>query len=387
MSKKGNPVVTLESPFRSGDNFTRSKRSTLVTCVPIDYLRMRFPRMVYNAADGRMRKHLSAAFSTKALLEQEDIVQGCIDKFMHRLGSEGDQETGLNMIKEFEMLAFDILGEMAFGESFGNMEAGKPHPWIELITEHIFYITVLDNLRRFTWLEKLGRIVLSKLIGSVRQKHSQYSRDKVFRRLKNKTTRRDFMRHLIDRANDQSISREEMTTHASALIIAGGETLATYLAGVLVHLLQNSLLFAKLQQEVRSRYSNVDKIKAIPAQQLPYPLAVIQEGLGIWAPGSQGFPRLSPGAFVGGDYIPAGTECYTSAWAITHDECYFHASFEFKPERWLDADCTDVKEASQPFSRGPWGCLDKNFAYMEMCLIIAEMKFLSDCELLNNNLE
>ncbi|KAL6862465.1 hypothetical protein ACO1O0_002698 [Amphichorda felina] len=29
----------------------------------------------------------------------------------------------------------------------------------------------------------------------------------------------------------------------------------------------------------------------------------------------------------------------------------------FKPERWLDPNSTDVKEASQPFSMGPRGCL------------------------------
>lgn len=50
---------------------------------------------------------------------------------------------------------------------------------------------------------------------------------------------------------------------------------------------------------------------------------------------------------------------YTSAWTITHDEKYFHDPMKFKPERWIDPACTDVKEASQPFSLGARGCLGR----------------------------
>lgn len=52
---------------------------------------------------------------------------------------------------------------------------------------------------------------------------------------------------------------------------------------------------------------------------------------------------------------------YTSAWTVTHDEKYFHDPMTFKPERWIDPDCTDVKEASQPFSLGARGCLGRKY--------------------------
>ncbi len=73
-----------------------------------------------------MRRLVSAAFSTKSLLEQEDIVSKTIDKFIDRIGEAGHMGTeGINMTKWYEMIAFDILGEMAFGESFGAVESGK----------------------------------------------------------------------------------------------------------------------------------------------------------------------------------------------------------------------------------------------------------------------
>lgn len=73
----------------------------------------------------QMKKSLSAAFSTKALAQQESIVKRCVDGFVQRLGVDGAREKGLNMTKWFEMIAFDILGEMAFGETFHCVENGK----------------------------------------------------------------------------------------------------------------------------------------------------------------------------------------------------------------------------------------------------------------------
>lgn len=53
------------------------------------------------------------------------------------------------------------------------------------------------------------------------------------------------------------------------------------------------------------------------------------------------------------------TELYTSAWTVTHDPANFHKPNDFVPERWIDPDCKDVKEASQPFSLGPRGCIGR----------------------------
>lgn len=149
----------------------------------------------------QMKKSLSAAFSTKALAQQESIVMRCVDGFVQRLGAEGASEKGLNMTKWFEMIAFDILGEMGFGETFhcvengkqaqarkGNLmliwtTQGKPHFWSEMIVQHLFFVTVLDNLRRYPLIAALGRKCLPRLTVSVRDRHSGYSRAKVARQV------------------------------------------------------------------------------------------------------------------------------------------------------------------------------------------------------------
>lgn len=64
----------------------------------------------------------------------------------------------------------------------------------------------------------------------------------------------------------------------------------------------------KLLAEVRGAYSSYDDINGTKAMQLPYMNAVIQETLRIHPPGSQGFPRVSPGAEIDGYWVPKGVK-------------------------------------------------------------------------------
>ncbi|KAL9050599.1 MAG: hypothetical protein Q9206_005030, partial [Seirophora lacunosa] len=128
---------------------------------------------------GRMKKLLSHAFSTKALIEQEDIIQSSINAFIDKIGPESQTPKGLNVGEWYQMVAFDILGDMAFGESFHCVENGKPHFWPELILEHLFFITVVDNLRRYPLFVTLGKWILPKFTVSTRNKHTGYARNQV----------------------------------------------------------------------------------------------------------------------------------------------------------------------------------------------------------------
>lgn len=85
--------------------------------------------------------------------------------------------------------------------------------------------------------------------------------------------------------------------------IAGGETVNTFLSAVTYYLLATPGTYDKLRDEIRGRYKSYDEIDATTAQQLPYLTAVINEGLRIYPPGAQGFPRVSPGAVVDGHYV------------------------------------------------------------------------------------
>ncbi|KAI1483691.1 cytochrome P450 [Daldinia eschscholtzii] len=337
----------------------------------------------------RKKKHLAAAFSAKSLYEQETIVQACLDHFVSKLGplSKESRGKGINIVEWFEMVTFDLLGEMAFGEGFGCIENEEYHSWIELILKNLFEIMAVDNLRRLPLAGSLVEILLPYLLSAARKEHSMYSRDKVKRRLEAETPRQDFLTHIASKVRNGEVSQEEMTAHASTLIVAGGETSATCLAAAVYYLLKTPTALNKLVNEIRSSFSSYESINAKKAMQLPYVRAVIDEALRIHPPGSLGAQRISPGCNIDGYWVPKGAEVYTSSWSISHDPKYFKEPTMFKPERWLDPTYDTVKEASQPFLLGYHSCIGQSFAYLEMTLCLCKLLFRYNMKLIDESLD
>ncbi|KAI0516780.1 putative cytochrome P450 [Xylaria bambusicola] len=336
----------------------------------------------------RKKRNLLAAFSPKALAAQEDIMHRCINAFVSKIGPESQRlPNGINMVEWFNMSSFDLFGEMAFGETFGCIASGKPHFWIDMILEHVREIVLMDNLRRFQILSVFSKWLLPSLLMSIRRKHTQYSRDKVAKRLASTATRQDFFTNIAEKVKSGQVPLEEMTAHASTLIIAGGETTATTLSAAMFYLLKDPRVTKKLTEEIRQRYSSYDEIDAVTAQQLPYLQAVINEALRHHPSGAHGFPRISPGLQVDGHWVPKGSEIYTCTWVASHNPEYFQDPDTFQPERWIDPDSKDVKEASQPFSLGFRACIGRSFAYMQMSLVLSKILFKYDVELVEKDMD
>lgn len=98
-----------------------------------------------------------------------------------------------------------------------------------------------------------------------------------------------------------------VTTDTGSNSIAGGETVASFLAAVTYYLLSTPEAYKRVRDEIRGRYRDISEIDSTSALQLPYLQAVITEGLRIYPPGSQGFPRVTPpeeGIMVNGSYVP-----------------------------------------------------------------------------------
>lgn len=167
----------------------------------------------------RKKKHLSAAFSAKALVAQEDIIQRCVNDFINKIGPASQRSPeGINMVEWFEMSAFDLLGEMAFGDSFDCIAEEKHHFWIDMVLQHVAEMVLMDNLRRFAVLKVFVKWLLPSLVMSVRAKHVQYSRDKVRKRLESESPRKDFFTNIVSKVKTGEVSLEEMTAHASILM-------------------------------------------------------------------------------------------------------------------------------------------------------------------------
>ena len=141
--------------------------------------------------------------------------------------------------------------------------------------------------------------------------------------------------------------------------IAGSETTATSLCGMTYYLSRNPEAYNKLATEVRTAFKTYGEINAKSTEALPYLQAAIWESLRVFPPVPIGMPRISPGDMVDGKFVPKGAVVYISPWAATKSESNFAKPYEYHPERWIDPEWQDNKEAHQPFSLGSRGCLGR----------------------------
>ncbi|KAL8777657.1 MAG: hypothetical protein Q9213_007769, partial [Squamulea squamosa] len=259
----------------------------------------------------RYRRLLSHAFSDRALCEQEPLLQHYIDFLVRRLYEQASNASPIDMVQWFNFTTFDIVGDLALGESFGNLEKARYDGWISVIFAQ-FKLAALAVTFRFFGLDKVLKAMLPRSALEKREQHAETANGKIHRRLAQEedidAQRNDFMTYVRRYNDEKGMSVLEIEATFRALVVAGSETTATALTGILGNLLQTPEAMMELQKEIRTCFSHESEISASKVDSLPYLNAVIEEGLRMCPPVALGMPRLVPEgrSTVSGHPLPAG---------------------------------------------------------------------------------
>ncbi|KAL9082684.1 MAG: hypothetical protein Q9165_008816 [Trypethelium subeluteriae] len=310
-------------------------------------------------AHGQMRKYLSHAFSDRSLSEQEEIITATISKFVDLAGKRGNGKGGWDIAKAYEMMTFDIIGDLAFGEPFGGLEnaTDKTHPWIDIAMGALTQGALADMFKRFPRLSAalmpLFKFKIAKLTKDT-QANEEFAIELVNRRITRKAAaRKDFMTRILEERDPDKVSDLQLAAHASDFVLAGSETTATALSAITYYLLRTPNVMQRLKDEIRAMFLSYNDINAQATQRLPYLRMVV---------------------------------VYTNPVAASLDPMNFTEPELFKPERWL-GHSEDVLDAAQPFSLGPRGCLGRNLGWMELRTTLARLLWRYDLELMNDKLD
>lgn len=312
----------------------------------------------------RHRRLLSHAFSAQALKDQEPLINKYFDLLMTQLSKRADGSP-LDIVQWMNSTTFDILGDLAFDDSFGALASASYHEY-------------MSNM--FKGLKMVGRVVMTAsmfpvvqsaldcaihyipAINKARAKHAQFTVDKVKTRLQSNTARKDFMWFLTRHTDGRGMSQGEIVQNYIVLLVAGSETSATLLSGATWLLLRNPDALRKLAAETRAAFAVEEDICIATCQKLPYLKAVIEESLRWYPPAPGILPRRTDvNTVIDGRVVPPGTSVGVHIWSAHHSSRNFKDADRFVPERWLDDPryADDNKEAFTPFSQGPRNCIGK----------------------------
>ncbi|OJD29661.1 toxin biosynthesis cytochrome p450 monooxygenase [Diplodia corticola] len=338
-----------------------------------------------NDADhARQRRTINHAFSEKALRAQEGILMAYVDGLTQGLERRAGAGAAAVNVKEWlEWTAFDIIGELAFGEPFGCLADAQYHPWVALLFPFIKALSFLGVARLYQPFTPLIVGLMPKDAIRQRMQHIKLSAAKVHARLAagEQPDRSDFWTYILRHNGDEKkgMSLAEMESNAGIFITGGSETVATALCGILYLLAKNPVAMRALRDEVTAAFARKEDIDMIGVAGLKVLHATICEGMRIYPPVPAGLQRFAPagGAVVAGHFVPEGTIVNVSQQPAYHSAANFFRPEAFLPERWLPsappAFANDRKDAFQPFSTGPRNCVGKNLALAEMKLVLARL--------------
>lgn len=260
----------------------------------------------------RMRLALSHAFSERALKEQEPIVRKYVDLLIAQLLAQCTaSENGvvpLNIDEWYSFTAFDIIGDLCFGESFHSLENSRHHEWVQSSFRGLKFAMLMTSLDHFGPVKALVQKCIPKSVRLKAHAFAEFSRKRLDERLKNDSDRPDFVSFILRNKDKHNFTRDEIDSNITLVIFAGSETSASTCTSVTWFLLKNPATMKKLQKEIRGSFDVTEDITVSSVSPLPYLRAVIQEALRLHPPAPVAQPREvdRPGVVVYGQEIPIG---------------------------------------------------------------------------------
>ncbi|KAK1977923.1 cytochrome P450 3A19 [Colletotrichum cereale] len=309
------------------------------------------------AAHKRLRSALQPAFTAKALIEQEDIVQHHVNRAVESLGAAlTDQTTmkytygkGAPLLELFQFLTeIPIFGELA--------------KLPVMAVPHVFRVP-----KNF--------LLMNQLRGCIERQGG----------------RKDFLTAILSAKDSAGLTEAEILSNSALFAMVGYDTSAASMSAVFYHVLREPDHYRRIQGEVRNAYSSASEITAQSVLRLPYMNACVQEALRLTPPiNGRGSHRISPGATIDGLYVPKGVNVSADIWTIHRKPEYWALADKFRPDRWTDNGPGtlfehDVRTSYRPFLVGPRVCIGREMALQSIRLTVAKIAFTYDLEMANSD--
>ena len=337
----------------------------------------------------RFRRIMAPAFSEKSVCEQEVMITKHVNLLIQKLkGLTKDgpvQNTAVvDLLKWLNYATFDIIGDFIWSSSFGCLDQGISHPWIEVIAQ--FKVALIVGAFKFyPPLDKILNFITPKSAMADLWMIWKTTENKISQRLALSVERKDVISYMVagsDADPSHHMSLEELEINSMLLVVAGSESVTTVLVGAIHWLVRTPAVLQNLVREVRTAYPKEEDITGASLSKLNYLNAVIQETLRLCPTIPDGMRRQVPigGAPVAGHLLPEGTVVSIPQWATYQSPTNFYKPQEFLPGRWIGGESNapspysaDRTDAFNPFSLGSHNCPGRALAHLETRLILAKL--------------
>ncbi|XP_077507782.1 cytochrome P450 3A24-like [Amblyomma americanum] len=348
-----------------------------------------------------LRAVLSPAFTTKKLSQIFVTMDECSDILIEKL--EEKQATGqaLELTSFLKRVTMDTMFRAGYGVDLKVQEdtagtffdelgagAGKLLRSLPLYgvsffgvcfpeLYHLWYLISWLTSRIVTPYFKITTTLLGPVVSERKAKEMRQRVD-VLQLLLNKentgllSTREG---HAFDGKTKLTLDMDEVMANSAFYLIAGMEASPNTM-GLALHLIaRHPEIQDKLQAEISQVLKRDGKFTQKNVTEMTYLDMVLNESMRFYT-GVVGFVSRQPEADyeVKGLKIPRGVSVMAAVSCLHKDPELWPEPEKFDPERFNPENKHLIHPASfQPFGKGPRECLGKNFALLEMKLILAKL--------------
>ncbi|KIX94699.1 uncharacterized protein Z520_09745 [Fonsecaea multimorphosa CBS 102226] len=315
------------------------------------------------------RKAWARGFTQSSLRDYEPRVERYTQSLVEQIRAFSGQP--INAAQWFNYYSFDVMGDLAFAKDFDMLKNGQKHWAIEILNGGQRGIGIFGPV---PWLF----IIMSNIPPVVKEfkKFIKFCEDMMEERMKMKVDRPDISSWILQSPPMTGTHFSEkawLTGDTRLIIVAGSDTTAATLTHLFYHLAKDQSQLELLREEVESLKGDLDASKLVTLKHLN---GAINEALRLHPPVPSGVARLTPpeGITIGGTYIPGGVNILAPSYPLFRSpECYEHPD-EFIPERWYSKpELLKRSDAFAPFLIGPYSCIGKQLALMEIRSVTAQI--------------
>jgi len=274
------------------------------------------------------KREISPAFHSNHIAEYESKVSAVVESIISNWSGK------INVRTEMGFVVFKSILEIFFSESMDDD-----------------FEKIRSNINTASY--KISRDVEDEELFRSKEELRELSKTIVDKRLNSKEQKNDFLGIIVDSYNNNKMTIDELYDEAINMLLVGYETTSFALEWAIYYLAIN-----KDWQEKISKGENVD--------------AFIDEVLRVRPPVWNEERVAIKDVNIDGTNITAGTQVVVSSLSVHRNKDIFEDPDTFKPERWFED--RELKKGEYfPFLFGKRQCIGKEFALMEMRIVLTKI--------------
>ncbi|KAL1425987.1 hypothetical protein MTO96_018637 [Rhipicephalus appendiculatus] len=342
-----------------------------------------------------MRAVLSPAFTMSKLSQIFVIMDKCSDTMMEKLEEKRRTTTSVEVTSTFRRATIDTMFKAGYGVDFkvqdsppggffdelgkGADQLLRSVPLCDCFPEfyHFWYLLSWLTSRLVMPYFKLTTLLISPILNERKTLNLREKAD-VLQLLLNKESRGQLSLsegHGFDGKTKLALTKDEVAANSAFYLIAGMEATPNTM-GMTLHLVaRHPEVQDKLRAEVLRVLKRDGKFTQRNVSGMTYLDMVLNESMRFY-PGVVGFVSRRPARDYefNGMKIPRGLSVMAAVSCIHQDPELWPEPDKFDPERFNAENKPSIHPISfQPFGKGPRDCLGRNFALLEMKLILSKV--------------